>query len=35
MLLAVYHVDYFGSLSSIHKNYRHVLVVVDAFTKFV
>jgi len=31
----VYHLDHFGLLPSIRKNYRHVLMVVDAFTKFV
>lgn len=29
-----YHVDYIGPLPST-KNYRHIFVVIDAFTKFV
>jgi len=29
------HVDHFGPLEKTAKNYRHILVIVDAFTKFV
>ncbi|CAK9801710.1 Transposon Ty3-I Gag-Pol polyprotein [Anthophora plagiata] len=30
-----YHIDHLGPLPSTKKSYRHILVVVDAFTKFV
>lgn len=35
VLLHTYHIDHLGSLESTHKSYKHILVVVDAFTKFV
>lgn len=33
--LDTYHVDHLGPIASTKKNYRHVFVVVDGFTKFV
>lgn len=33
--LNTYHIDHIGPLESTHKNYNHILVVIDAFTKFV
>lgn len=33
--LETYHIDHLGPLASTKKNYRHILVVVDSFTKFV
>lgn len=33
--LDTYHIDHLGPLSSTRKNYRHTLIVVDAFSKFV
>lgn len=33
--LDVYHIDYLGPLASTKKNYRHILVIVDAFSKFI
>lgn len=33
--LDTYHVDHIGPLPSTKKNYRHILVVIDAFSKFV
>lgn len=33
--LDTYHVDHIGPIESTKKNYRHILVVVDSFTKFV
>lgn len=35
MPLDTYHIDHLGPMPSTKKNYRHILVVVDAFTKFV
>lgn len=32
--LATYHIDHLGPLTSTHKNYKHILTVVDGFTKF-
>lgn len=32
--LDTYHIDHLGRLASTAKNYRHILVVIDAFTKF-
>lgn len=32
--LDTFHVDHLGPMSSTNKNYRHILVIVDAFTKF-
>lgn len=33
--LETYHVDHLGPLATTKKNYKHLLVVVDGFTKFV
>lgn len=33
--LDTYHIDHLGPIPSTKKNYKHILVVVDAFTKFV
>jgi len=33
--LDTYHVDHVGPLPSTKKNYKHILVVIDAFSKFV
>jgi len=33
--LDTYHVDHLGPLPSTKKNYRHIFIVVDAFSKFV
>lgn len=33
--LVTYHLDHVGPMESTHKQYNHILVVVDAFTKFV
>lgn len=33
--LHTYHIDHFGPMESTAKSYKHVLVIVDAFTKFV
>lgn len=33
--LKTYHIDFLGPLESTNKNYKHVLAVIDAFTKFV
>lgn len=33
--LETYHIDHLGPLPSIKKRYRHIFVVVDAFSKFV
>ena len=30
-----YHVDHIGPLPATKKSYRHIFVVIDAFTKFV
>lgn len=32
--LHTFHVDHVGKLSSTSKNYKHLLVVIDGFTKF-
>lgn len=32
--LNTYHIDHLGPLESTNKNYKHILVVVDAFSKF-
>lgn len=32
--LSTYHIDHLGPLSSTHKNYKYLLTIVDAFTKF-
>ncbi|BFG06629.1 uncharacterized protein DMAD_13610 [Drosophila madeirensis] len=32
--LQTYHIDFLGPLESTSKNYKHILVVIDAFTKF-
>jgi len=32
--LHTYHMDHLGPLESTHKNYKHILAIVDAFTKF-
>jgi len=32
--LYTYHMDHLGPLESTHKNYKHILVIIDAFTKF-
>lgn len=32
--LATYHIDHLGPLTSTNKNYKYILTVVDAFTKF-
>lgn len=33
--LMTYHLDHVGPMEATHKKYNHILVVVDAFTKFV
>ena len=33
--LHTYHIDHLGPLQSTNKNYKHVLAIIDAFTKFV
>ncbi|GBM13881.1 Pro-Pol polyprotein [Araneus ventricosus] len=33
--LDTYHVDHLGTLESTNKNYKHILCVIDSFTKFV
>lgn len=33
--LSTYHVDHLGPISSTQKEHRHILVVIDAFSKFV
>ena len=33
--LSTYHIDHLGPLESTHKNYKYILAVIDAFTKFV
>jgi len=33
--LSTYHIDHLGPLPSTNKNYQHILVVIDDFTKFV
>lgn len=33
--LSTFHIDHLGPLPSTSKNYRHILAIVDAFTKFV
>ncbi|GBN00585.1 Transposon Ty3-G Gag-Pol polyprotein, partial [Araneus ventricosus] len=33
--LDTYHVDHLGPLESTNKNYKHILCVIDSFTKFV
>lgn len=33
--LHTYHIDHLGPLESTNKNYKHILAVIDAFTKFV
>lgn len=33
--LKTYHIDHIGPLESTHKNYKYILVIIDAFTKFV
>ncbi|GBN54671.1 Pro-Pol polyprotein, partial [Araneus ventricosus] len=33
--LYTYHIDHLGPLESTNKNYKYVLVIIDAFTKFV
>ena len=33
--LSTYHMDHIGPLESTHKGYKHILVVVDGFSKFV
>jgi len=33
--LHIYHINHLGPLSSTKKSYKHILAVVDAFTKFV
>ena len=33
--LHTYHIDHLGPLESTNKNYKHIFVVVDSFTKFV
>jgi len=33
--LETYHIDHLGPLQSTNKNYKHILCVIDAFTKFV
>lgn len=33
--LDTYHIDHLGPLSSTKKQYRHILVVIDSFSKFV
>ncbi|GBL81312.1 Pro-Pol polyprotein [Araneus ventricosus] len=33
--LDTYHVDHIGPLESTNKNYKHILCVIDSFTKFV
>jgi len=32
--LHTYHIDFLGSLDSTSKNYKHILAVIDSFTKF-
>lgn len=32
--LSTYHVDHLGPMTSTHKNYKYILTVVDAYTKF-
>ncbi|GBN24637.1 Transposon Ty3-G Gag-Pol polyprotein [Araneus ventricosus] len=34
-LLHTYHIDHLGPLESTNKNYKYVLAIIDAFTKFV
>lgn len=34
MPLDTYHIDYLGPLPSTRKNYKHILVVIDGFSKF-
>jgi len=31
----MYHIDHLGSLQSTHKNYNHIFIVIDSFTKFI
>jgi len=33
--LYVYHINHLGPLESTHKNYNHIFIVIDNFTKFV
>ncbi|GBO25212.1 hypothetical protein AVEN_106906-1 [Araneus ventricosus] len=33
--LHTYHIDHLGPLESTNKNYKYVLAIIDAFTKFV
>lgn len=33
--LSTYHVDHFGPMTSTSKQYKHLLVIVDGFSKFV
>ncbi|XP_018357329.1 PREDICTED: uncharacterized protein LOC108757418 [Trachymyrmex cornetzi] len=33
--LHTYHIDHLGPLESTNKNYKHILAVIDSFTKFV
>ncbi|KOC58990.1 Pro-Pol polyprotein [Habropoda laboriosa] len=33
--LETYHIDHLGSVASTRKNYRHLLVVANSFTKFI
>ncbi|XP_011693094.1 PREDICTED: uncharacterized protein LOC105453089 [Wasmannia auropunctata] len=33
--LHTYHLGHLGPLKMTHKNYRHILVIIDAFTKFM
>lgn len=33
--LHTYHIDHLGPLESTNKNYKHILAVVDSFTKFI
>jgi len=35
MPLHTYHIDHLGPLESTSKNYKHILAVIDSFTKFV
>lgn len=32
--LSTYHIDHLGPMTSTHKNYKYILTVVDAYTKF-
>ncbi|XP_075150841.1 uncharacterized protein LOC142224950 [Haematobia irritans] len=33
--LDTWHIDHLGPMHSTHKNYKHILTIIDVFTKFV